>query len=242
MRPEPQTRLALHKCGYLIRIGAAALSLIGSAALADPEIAKGDTSPWSEWLGGDTMTGDWGGLRTTLLKGGIEFSGGYSAEGWGNTTGGLEQGAVYTGLLYFGLNIDLAKAVNWSGASLHTKWLWLSGQPASLDLVGNFLKISSIAGFNTLRDYELWFQQDWLNDAISLRFGQLAADTDFVISDYAAAFLNNSLGWPAFMYENLPGGGPVTPWARWAFAWRSTPWVGLRSRPRPSKAMSMHST
>jgi hypothetical protein len=102
-------------------------------------------------------------------------------------------------------------AVNWSGASLHTKWLWLSGQPASLDLVGNFLKISSIPGFNTLRDYELWFQQNWLNDAISLRFGQLAADTDFVISDYAAAFLNNSLGWPAFMYMNLPGGGPGYP-------------------------------
>jgi porin len=187
------------------------LSLIGSAALADPEIAKGDTSPWSEWLGGATMTGDWGGLRNALQDRGIEFSGGYDAEGWGNTTGGLERGAVYTGLLYFGLTIDLEKAVNWSGASLHTKWFWLSGRPPSAELVGNLLKISSIGGFNTFRDYELWFQQNWLNDAISLRLGQIAADTDFVISDYAATFLNNTFGWPAFMYMNLPGGGPGYP-------------------------------
>jgi hypothetical protein len=69
----------------------------------------------------------------------------------------------------------------------------------------------NIAGFNTLRNYELWFQQNLLDDKISIRLGQLAADTEFVISDYAALFLNGTFGWPAFMYMNLPGGGPGLP-------------------------------
>ena len=91
----------------------------------------------------------------------MEISGGYTAEVWGNTTGGLKQGAVYTGLLDFGATVDLEKLVGWKGASVSTTWLWLSGRDASEDLVGNFLTISNIAGFNTLRMLELWFQQDF---------------------------------------------------------------------------------
>jgi porin len=59
------------------------------------------------WLTGDHGTGDWFGVRTKLADRGIEISGGYTAEVWGNTTGGLKQGAVYTGLLDFGSTVDL---------------------------------------------------------------------------------------------------------------------------------------
>jgi porin len=165
----------------------------------------------TDWLSGDGITGDWRGLRNQLVDHGVEFFGSYQAEGWGNTTGGLEQRAVYTGLLKFGLNLDLQKAIGWHGASMGTTWLWLSGHDASADLVGNFLTISNIAGFNTLRNFELWFQQNLLDDKISLRLGQLAADSEFVISDYGSTFINGTFGWPAFMYTNLPEGGPGYP-------------------------------
>ena len=169
------------------------------------------SSSSSDWLSGDGITGDWGGLRSKLIDRGVEFFGSYDAEVWGNTKGGLESGTVYTGLLDFGLKLDLEKAFGWRGASLSTTWLLLSGKNASDDLVGNFLTISNNAGFNTLRNYELWFQQNLLDDKISIRLGQLAADTEFVISDYAALFLNGTFGWPAFMYMNLPEGGPGFP-------------------------------
>jgi len=190
---------------------AAALSFIGFAVLAGPNVAGADTSPWSQWVGGDTMTGDWGGLRAALLDHGLKISGGYDAEGWGNITGGFERGAVYTGLLYVALQLDLQKAMGWPGASFDTRWLWITGQDASRDLAGNFLTISSIAGYNSVRAYELWLQQNWLDDAVSLRLGQIAADTDFFVSKYASTFLNNTFGWPASMGSNLPGGGPGYP-------------------------------
>jgi porin len=164
-----------------------------------------------DWLSGNGITGNWGGLRSQMVERGVDFFASYQTEGWGNTTGGLEQGTVYTGLLRFGLNLDLDKAIGWHGASMCTTWLWLSGRDASADLVGNFLTISNIAGFNTLRLFELWFQQNLLDDKISLRLGQLAADSEFVISDYGSTFLNGTFGWPASMYTNLPEGGPGYP-------------------------------
>jgi carbohydrate-selective porin OprB len=165
----------------------------------------------SDWLSGDGITGTWGGLHRKLIDRGFEFIGSYDAEVWGNTKGGLESGSVYTGLLDFGLKLDLEKAFGWPGASLSTTWLLLSGKNASNELVGNFLTISNNAGFNTLRNYELWFQQNLLDEKISIRLGQVAGDTEFVISDYAALFLNGTFGWPAFMYMNLPEGRPGFP-------------------------------
>jgi len=179
--------------------------------LDEQQEAASKPSPMMCWLMGDTATGDWGGVRTTLADRGVEIFGGYTAEVWGNTTGGLKHGSVYTGLLDFGVNLDLEKSVGWQGASLNTTWLWLSGRDASEDLVGNFLTVSNIAGFNTLRMLELWFQQNLLDDKISLRFGQLTADSEFVISDYGGTFINSTFGWPPFLYTNLPAGGPGYP-------------------------------
>jgi porin len=190
----------------------AAFGLLGATAWAGPgNIPEKETPLLADWLCADGITSSWNRLRADLADHGLGFSGTYQAEGWGNTTGGLEQGTVYTGLLKFDLSFDLDKAYCWDGAKLSSTWLWLSGRNASADLVGNFLTISSIAGFNTLRMFELWFQQYLPIDGISLRVGQLAADSEFVISDYATTFLNSTFGWPAFMYENLPGGGPNYP-------------------------------
>ncbi len=187
--------------------------VVGCAFLAI-DTAHGH-EPWrlpiSDWLSGGGITGTWGGLRSKLIDRGFEFTGSYDAEVWDNTKGGFESGSLYTGLLDLGLKVDLEKAFGWPGASLSTTWLLLSGKNASDDLVGNFLTISNNAGFNTLRNYEWWFQQNLLDDQISLRLGQIAADTEFVISDSAALFLNGTFGWPAFMYMNLPEGGPGFP-------------------------------
>ena len=188
------------------------------------------TNDADSWLKGDYATGDWLGVRTTLEDKGVEISGGYTAEVWGNTTGGLKQGAVYTGLLDFGATVDLEKLVGWKGASVSTTWLWLSGRDASEDLVGNFLTISNIAGFNTLRMLELWFQQDFFQrgddvaSGLSVRLGQLTADREFVISDYGALFTNGSFGWPAFLYTNIPEGGPGYPMGTLGIRVALNPW------------------
>jgi porin len=167
----------------------------------------------------------------------VKISAGYTAEVWGNTTGGLKQGAVYTGLLDSGVTVDLEKLVDWKGASVSTTWLWLSGRDALGDLVGNFLTISNIAGFNTLRMFELWFQQDFFQrgederPGLSIRVGQFRAHSEFVISEYGSLFTNATFGWPAFLYTNIPGGGPGYPMGT----------LGVRVAVNPWKWMTLQS-
>lgn len=185
---------------------------VASFALAPVRAQIADATTNSEpWMNQPCMTGDWCRMRPDLCARGVEIFGAYTAEVWGNTSGGLKQGAVYTGLLNFGVTVDLEKAIGWQGASVSTTWLWLSGRDASEDLAGNFLTISNISGFNTLRMFDLWFQQNFLDDKISIRLGQLSADSEFFISDYAGLFINATFGWPAATYMNLPEGGPAYP-------------------------------
>lgn len=186
------------------------LALATGAVIAQqPDAAPQPSEPWLE---SDRCTGDWFGLREPfLVNHGVEFTAHYTADVWGNVSGGLERGAVYTGLLDFGAELDLGEAIGWQGATVSTTWLWIGGRDASEDLVGNFLTISNLAGFNTLRMLELWFEQTLWNETVSLRFGQLAADSEFITSTYGSLFLNGTFGWPAFTYMNLPEGGPGYP-------------------------------
>ena len=108
-------------------------------------------------------------------------------------------------------NVDLQKLVGWQGASLSTRWYWLSGQDISAEHVGNIFTVSTIAGYPTVRANELWFQQNFLNDRISIRLGQLGADSEFDLSTYSAVFLNGTFSWSPYISTNIPNGGPAYP-------------------------------
>ena len=181
------------------------------AGLAKAQDSNQSELPLTPLFTRQNVTGEWFGGRPFLEVRGVSFFGSYTAEVWGNTAGGLRTGTVYTGLLDFGAEVDLEKLANWQGGSLGTTWLWLSGRDASEDLVGNFLTISNIAGFNTLRMMELWFQQNFLEDKISLRFGNITADSEFLVSDYGGLFINAAFGWPALASMNMPAGGAAYP-------------------------------
>jgi len=63
------------------------------------------------------------------------------------------------------------------------------------------------------RLYELYFEQKWGKNQVSLKAGQLAADSEFFTTRYNDVFTNASMGWPAIMSVNLPSGGPSPPLA-----------------------------
>ena len=86
----------------------------------------------------------------------------------------------------------------------------LSGQDISATNLGNnIFTVSNIAGFPTFRMSELWFQQTFINDRISIRLGQLAADSRFGVSIYENVFLNGAFGWSPDLYTNIQNGGPA---------------------------------
>jgi carbohydrate-selective porin OprB len=69
--------------------------------------------------------------------------------------------------------------------------------------------VSSFEGTRATRLLELWFQQSLWDEHLSIRFGQLAADSEFLIDKGASVFLETS--WPALLAQDLPSGGPTYP-------------------------------
>jgi porin len=56
---------------------------------------------------------------------------------------------------------------------------------------------------------ELWLEQHMLNDHLTVRVGQLTADTEFLLSSGGSNFLDSTWGWATLPSLDLPGGGPL---------------------------------
>ena len=177
------------------------------------------------------LAGEFLGYRPKAETNGVVLSLQSVSDTLGNTTGGASQGGTYSGLLNLGLAVDLQKAVGWDGASFKNTWLWLYGNDVSTKYIGNALTASTIAGSPAFRCYELWFQQDFFHDVVSLRGGLIPFDTEFMISDTANLFLNTAFGPMALITLNLPNGGPQYPMATPGIrlALQPTSWLTLRT-------------
>lgn len=153
------------------------------------------------------------GLNDVSAKLGIQFSATYIAEVLGNASGGVKQGGVFTGRLDLGVDIDLDRMIGWSGAKFHANMYQINGEGLSRDYIGNLMLVSNIEALTSTRLYEAWIEQSLWNNKIAIRIGQQGADVEFFDSIYDDIFTNSSVGWPAILAIDLPGGGPSPPLA-----------------------------
>lgn len=171
--------------------------------------------------GQDTLTGTWGGLRERFAKRGITFSGEYTGEVLGNTTGGLRRGAEYTGFFEFAVELDTKELINWPGAKLHIGAIYPHGGNVAEKYTGDLAGLSNIESYDSLRLFEAWLEQKFLDDRVAIRIGFMAVDSDFALNDTAELFINSNFG-------SLPATGLNLPMPAWPF---SAPGVLLRIEP-----------
>jgi porin len=173
--------------------------------------------------------GDAGGHRKRLADQGITYGLNYIGEVQGNLSGGIARRTVYVGRLEGYVDLDFEKLAGWKGLSVHANAYQLHGDGLSTNYLGNMMTVSFIEAHPTTRLFELWAEQRLFNDMLSVRFGQLATDSEFFLSGYAGQFVNASFGWPAIYGMNMPSGGPAYP--------LETP--GVRLKLDPSKNLSI---
>ena len=179
--------------------------IIGRDALAQSPL-EAIHPPIDVW-NRDTLTGDWGGLRTALSDRGLAFTASYVGEVFANVQGGIKRGSTYDGLFLPQIDGDLEKLFGWKGATFRVSMLEAHGQSIATRYVGNLIGISSIAAVPpSTRLYNLWLEQNLFNDALSIRAGLITVDEDFMTSTTALVLLN-----PGWLGLGLPGGGPAYP-------------------------------
>jgi len=165
--------------------------------------------------------GDPGGVRSLLAGRGVTFAVNYIGDALGNPVGGFAQGTRYIGRLDVELAVDMQKAVGWNGLKFFANGYQIHGESISALNLGVLMPASFIEALPSSRLFEIYLEQSLLDDHMSLRVGQLSADSEFAVSESGAAFLNGSFGWPSILGINLPDGGPsyplASPGARLAF-------------------------
>jgi porin len=165
--------------------------------------------------------GDPAGVRSALAGRGITYAVNYIGDVLGNPVGGFEQSTRFIGRLDLELKVDMEKAIGWKGLTFFTNGYQIHGQSLSALNLGALMPASFIEALPSTRLFEISLEQELRGDKLTFRFGQLAADSEFVLSESGGAFLNASFGWPSLMGINLPDGGPsypmASPGARLAF-------------------------
>lgn len=157
------------------------------------------------------LLGDIGGLRTVLGNDGITIGLQNAAEAWVNTTGGIERGASGNGLATLTLGLDTQKAFDWEGGTFNVSLLGIYGPNFSSGYLGNLQTASGIAATSTVRMWELWYQQAFLDGRMDVKAGQQSLDQEFMVSQGASLFLNAMMGWPMVPAADLYAGGPAYP-------------------------------
>jgi len=132
---------------------------------------------------------------------------------FGNTSGGIDKGTYYDGRLEVTVAADLEKILGWKGLSFFANGYQIHGESISGESLGALMPVSFIEATPSTRLFELWFEQRLLGDKLSIRFGQIAADSEFILSDGGGAFINGTWGWPSITASDLPQGGPAYPLA-----------------------------
>lgn len=152
-------------------------------------------------------------LRARLKAEGIDVTYNYTGEYFNVVSGGVSHGSSFNGLLEQKTYLDLEKLSGWQGAQLHAHILGIHGEGPGSAHLGGVTAVSNIEALETVRLFELWIEQSLLDGRINIRFGQLAADSEFFISDTAAQFFNGTFGWPSSTADNMIQGGPAYPLA-----------------------------
>lgn len=137
---------------------------------------------------------DPGGLRQGLAKAGFMVSGTYYGKSFGNW-GGFKQGVTYDGVLDVNLDADMKKLGLWKGLCFHMNGFQIHGRSITADNIGALMPVSNLEATPATRLDEMWFEQTMFNQKLAVRFGQLAADTEFIISEGGGWFLNGTWGW-----------------------------------------------
>jgi porin len=176
------------------------------------------------------LLGDMWGLRSWLSQYGVSFALQETSEVLGNVTGGSRRGFEYDGLTQAELQLDTQRAFGWYGGTFNVSALEVHGRSLSADNLLTLQTASGIEADRSLRLWELWYQQKFLEeDRLDVKIGQQSLDQEFMVSNNALVFVNTMFGWPMLPSADLPGGGPAYPLSA----------LGVRFRARPIDSVNI---
>jgi len=161
-------------------------ALLAAALVACPAIAQAaDTTPFN-----DTLSGDWGGLRTRLHDEGVDVRLDYTSETASNVQGGAKEGTRYTDQWAFGATLDLDKLLGLNNARFQATITDRNGRNLSSDVhLGSLQQVQEVYGRGqTFRITQFWYDQVYFDGLLDWKIGRLTEGEDFAA--FSCDFMN----------------------------------------------------
>ncbi len=186
------------------------------------EITPALQQPEPSILSQQYLLGDWGGERTKLANEGIIFVLNNIGDLQGDMTGNQEHHATYDGRFRGIVDINFKKLADVDGEFFFTG-LWQYGRnntaqyPDGHGSFGNPYHVntftSSVGGEESERIDQLWYQQGFADNMFKVKFGQVAASSEFGATDFYDVFVNDELAYAPDALYNIkqsfsPAGKP----------------------------------
>jgi porin len=162
-----------------------------------------------------TLTGDWGGSRTSLINQGIDLTGGYTSEIATNPRGGDSEETRYTDQWVLSSAFDLKKLWGIDGATLKLTITDRNGRDLGADAdLHNLELVQEVWGRGqTWRLTQFEYRQRWSGDAVDLKFGRMTVGEDFASFNCEFQNLTFCGSQPGNLRGDLWFNWPVSQWA-----------------------------
>lgn len=168
------------------------LIIFWMAMIFSPSVfAQNEDKP--SWWSQETVTGDWGGLRSRLSDKGVDFEFVYTGDVMSNISGGIQRQTDYLDAIDLVLSIDAEKLLNWKGASFNFYGAGFQGGSPSANS-GDAQGPSNIEADDAWKLLEAWYQQKLFNEKFSILLGLYDVNSEFDGMETASLFLNSSQG------------------------------------------------
>ncbi len=189
---------------------------------AYPVEAQQPSAP-AGWLDQATMTGNWGGARTSLEDEGITLRAHFTTESAANPVGGIRQTARYTQQVDFGADLDLGHLIDDQGGTIQITFTDRLGRSLSADAIGNQFAVQELYGAGqNFRLAELNYQQNLFAGKLTFELGWSPLGDYFISLPVFCYFQNGFIcGHPSPMTTN--SGAHNFPTGQWGARVRVSP-------------------
>jgi porin len=159
-----------------------------AATVPDPSLAHFESSRRRYLLG------DWVGKRTALEEKGIKFDFFYIADLQANPSGGMQQTKAGWERVRGTVDINFDRLMHWQGLRFHATGLWQVG--ANLGgKIGTLANPSDLVSAHTTRLDSFWLEQNFQNNKVRIRAGQLAGLDFYGNQEYGGSWLIEPMGY-----------------------------------------------
>ena len=126
----------------------------------------------------------------------------YTGEAAANPTGGVRQGAAYTGQLFLGADLDMDRILGAKGATIHFAMTNRHGRNLAATRIGTSTSVQEVFGTQNTHLAILTWQQALFGGRLDVEGGKTVANIAFLNSPIYCNFQTNSAcGNPTFVFK-----------------------------------------